>query len=71
MRDPIGTPLLPFSFNLWLGVIVCFFVGIIVYKILRIVQVKIEGRENVDSENVPLITLNILGIFVLQSVKLE
>ncbi|KAL7044659.1 hypothetical protein ACKWTF_002017 [Chironomus riparius] len=72
LRDPIGTPLLPFQFSLWIAVIVSFFILLVSDKLLRIGYIKINDA-NKDHVIVSFskIGLNILGIYVLQSVKFK
>lgn len=71
--DPIATPILPFSLYLWLAVIVSYFASIVCYKILKVCQGYVEGSLNDESseETISEIFLHILGIFVLQSVKMK
>ncbi|XP_070496610.1 probable glutamate receptor [Chironomus tepperi] len=72
LRDPIGTPLLPFQFSLWIAVIVSFFVLLVCDKLLRIGYIKINDA-NKDHIIVSFskIGINILGIYVLQSVQFK
>lgn len=70
--DPIGTPILPFSSNLWLAVIISYFLSVLFYKIMRILQRFVDkSLEGVAEETISEIFLNMIGIYVLQSVKMR
>ncbi|KAG5676528.1 hypothetical protein PVAND_006356 [Polypedilum vanderplanki] len=69
LRDPLGTPLLPFSLQLWIAVLISFIVGIISYKFLQKAESLIY--QNSPNQTMTEISLNIIGIYVLQSVTLS
>lgn len=69
LLNPLGTPILPFSTNLWLAVAFSYLLSIISYKILSFVQAKLRNEKS--TENLSEISLNMLGIYVLQAVKIK
>lgn len=73
LLDPIATPIHPFSKYLWLAVILTYFASVAFYKLLRFWQSFEERNFNneVSEETISEVFLHILGIFVLQSVKMK
>ncbi|CRK93972.1 CLUMA_CG007498, isoform A [Clunio marinus] len=72
LLSPISTHILPFSTELWIAVIVSYFICALLYKTLIFFRNDNDQSLNIQSdESLSKIFLDMLGIFVLHSVALK
>lgn len=74
LLDNWRTPVLPFSSSLWIGVITSYVVSVFAIKLLNYYNVRVQNdslRVHETPTSLVEVLYMVLGIYVLQSVKMQ
>lgn len=74
--DNWRTPVLPFSSSLWIGVLISYVVSVFAMKLLNDYNVRVQNgslnvHETLNTTTLAEVLHMVLGIYVLQSVKMQ